>query len=73
MPDVLVITARRILEDLEATHVDPIAVAHVRNGLNAIAAEIRDLEDVHGLGGHVDAVRRDEVLDLVDPQREPRA
>jgi hypothetical protein len=73
MPEALVITARRIVEDLEATHVDPVAVAHVRNGLNAIADAVRELENVHGLGGHVDAVGRDEILELVDPQREPRA
>lgn len=41
-------------------------VRGVHEALDAIADQVRELENVHGLGGHVDAVRRSEVLELLD-------
>lgn len=65
MPELtVIITARRILEDLARTNVDPVAVMHVRNGLSAIADAISRLEDADGL------IRRSDVLVLVDPTAE---
>ena len=66
------ITAREIVSDLEEVpSLDPLVVLNIRSGLGAIANQVRELDDVHGLGGHVDAVRRSEVLDLIDPSGGP--
>lgn len=72
------VTARRIVEELEAAGVDPLVVLNVRSGLGSIATAVKDLpvagmmpgyRFAEGIGGELDSVRRDKVLDLIDPDR----
>ncbi len=59
-----IVTARRLLADLEAAGVDAAVVAHVRYGLAVIGVEIRAL---HRRASPGDWIGRRDVLELVEP------